>query len=83
MSTRTTITLDDDIVDRVKRESRARGTSFRDTLNDLLRNALLNLQNEPKRRSLVIKPVQMGYKPGLNYDDVEGLLEYAEGDQHR
>ena len=83
MSIRTTVTLDEDVLDRVKRESRARGMSFRDTLNDLLRSALLNLQNEPKRRKLVIKPVHMGYKPGLNYDDVEGLLEYAEGDQHR
>ncbi|HYZ87577.1 MAG TPA: hypothetical protein VE621_24390 [Bryobacteraceae bacterium] len=37
MSTRTTVTLDDDVLERVKRESRSRGASFRDTLNDLLR----------------------------------------------
>jgi hypothetical protein len=45
--------------------------------------SMLNLENEPKRRTLTIEPVHMGYKPGLNYDNVEGLLEYSEGDQHR
>jgi hypothetical protein len=82
MSVRTTVTLDDDVVARVKRESQARGASFRDTLNDLLRTALLGAGNKP-RRTLTIKPVQMGYRPGLNYDSIESLLEYGEGDQHR
>jgi hypothetical protein len=82
MSVRTTVTLDDDIMDRVKRESRSRGASFRDTLNDLLR-AALSLENQPRRRTLKIKPAHMGYRTGLNYDDVESLLEYGEGEQHR
>ena len=82
MSVRTTVTLDDDIVDRVKRASRSRGASFRDTLNDLLR-AALSLENQPRRRTLKIKPAHMGYRTGLNYDDVESLLEYGEGEQHR
>jgi hypothetical protein len=83
MSIRTTVTLDEDVLDRVKRESRSRGTSFRDTLNDLLRAALLNLDAKPRRRTLKIKPVRMGYKPGLNYDSVEALIEYGEGEHHR
>lgn len=66
MSIRTTVTLDDHVLDRVKRESRARGASFRDTLNDLLRTAL-SLQNRPCRRTLNIEPVRMGYRPGLDY----------------
>ena len=82
MSIRTTVTLDDDVVDRVKRESRSRGASFRDTLNDLLRAALSN-ENRPRRRTIKIRPSHMGYRPGLNYDDIGSLLEYAEGEQHR
>jgi hypothetical protein len=82
MSIRTTVTLDDDVLDRVQRESRSRGASFRDTLNDLLRMAL-SVENRPRRRTLKIKPTHMGYRPGLNYDDVESLLEYGEGEQHR
>jgi hypothetical protein len=82
MSIRTTVTLDDDVAARVKRESQSRGASFRDTLNDLLRVALLSAGNMP-RRTLKIKPAHMGYKPGLNYDSIESLLEYGEGEQHR
>jgi hypothetical protein len=83
MSIRTTVTLDDDVAARVKRESLSRGASFRDTLNDLLRAALLGGANKPRRRTLKIKPTHMGYKPGLNYDNIESLLEYGEGERHR
>ncbi len=82
MSIRTTVTLDDDVASRVKRESQSRGASFRDTLNDLLRAALLNIETKPRRRTLRIKPARMGYKPGLNYDNIESLLEYGEGERH-
>jgi hypothetical protein len=82
MSIRTTVTLDEDVVARVKRESQSRGTSFRDTLNDLLRAALLAVDYSPRRRALTIHPSHMGYKPGLNYDSIESLLEYGEGDRH-
>lgn len=83
MSIRTTVTLDDDVQERVKRESRSRGASFRDTLNDLLRVALLHVEQKPRRRTLKIEPTRMGYRAGLNYDSVESLLEYGEGEEHR
>ncbi len=83
MSIRTTVTLDKDVLDRVRRESRSRGASFRDTLNDLLRFALLARQQRPDRRSFRVKPSPMGLRSGLNYDDVEGLLEFGEGATHR
>jgi len=83
MSIRTTVTLDDDVVARVKHESQSRGASFRDTLNDLLRAALLGVDSKPRRRTLRIKPTHMGHKPGLNYDSIESLIEYGEGDRHR
>ena len=83
MSIRTTVSLDDDVVARVKRESLSRGASFRDTLNDLLRTALLGIEHKPRRRALAIQPTHMGHKPGLNYDSIETLLEYGEGDRHR
>jgi hypothetical protein len=83
VSIRTTVTLDDDVVARVKRESQSRGATFRDTLNDLLRAALLGVDSKPRRRALEIKPAHMGHKPGLDYDNIESLLEYGEGERHR
>ena len=83
MGIRTTVTFDDDVLEKLKRESRSRGASFRDTLNDLLRVALLHREQKPRRRTLKIEPTDMGYRAGLNYDSVEALLEYGEGEEHR
>lgn len=83
MSIRTTVTLDEDVLERVKDESRSSGNSFRDTLNNLLRLALLNTSAGPMHRSLKIEPTPMGQIEGLNYDDVESLLEFGEGERHR
>lgn len=77
------MTLDDDVVERVKEVSRSRGNSFRDTLNDLLRVGLLAAARPPSERTFSIRTFAMGVKPGLNYDDIESLLEYSEGEQHR
>jgi hypothetical protein len=83
MSIRTTVTLDDDVLVRVREESQARGSSFRDTLNDLLRAALLAAGEGPVRRTLTIRPAHMGFRPGLNHDSIASLLESAEGERHR
>jgi hypothetical protein len=56
---------------------------FLDTLNDLLRTALVGIDNKPRHRVLVIKPTPMGHKPGLNYDNIESLIEYGESERHR
>jgi len=83
MGIRTTVTLDEDVLARVKQESRSRGTSFRETINELLRSALVRGSTAPKRSGFRLRATHMGLRPNLNYDDVESLLEYAEGEQHR
>jgi hypothetical protein len=83
MRIRTTVTLDEDVLERVKRQSRSRGVPFRDSLNDLLRIGLMQQEQKPQGRKLKITPIAMGYRRGLNYDDVESLLAYGEGEQHR
>ena len=79
MSTRTTVTLDEDVAERVKEESRTRGVSFRETLNELLRAGLIAAENQPKGRRFYLEPHHGGYYLGLNYDCTEALLELAEG----
>jgi plasmid stability protein len=83
MSIRTTITLDDDVAERVKQQSRSHGKSFRETLNELLRAGLLAAETQPKRTKFRVKPFHSGYKPSLNLDCTEALLEYLEGPEHR
>ncbi len=83
MSIRTTVTLDEDVMERVKRVSRLRGVPFKEALNDLLRRALESAEQPPQRRTFKIQPFSMGYRTGLNYDDIESLIEYGEGERHR
>jgi hypothetical protein len=83
MSIRTTVSLDQDVLDHVRAESRTRGASFRETLNDLLRLALLTRSQKPDRGAFRVRPSRIGLRPGLAYDDVEALIEYGEGGPHR
>lgn len=83
MSIRTTITLDDDVLERVKAESRSRGASFKDTLNDLLRLALVQKVEKRPSRKFKVRPFNMGQLPGLDYDSVESLIAHGEGKNHR
>ena len=76
MSFRTTVTLDEDVMQRVRRHARSFGKPFKETLNELLRTGLLAAESRPARRTFRIKPFHMGYRPELNYDDAEALLEY-------
>lgn len=79
---RTTLTLDEDVAARVRREMRRSGMSFKETINTLLRRALNTAPKAPLA-PFKIKAHQMGERPGLPYDDIGGLLERLEGSGHR
>jgi hypothetical protein len=81
VSIRTTLTLDEDLYDRLKRDSRSQGVSFRDTVNRVLR---AGLHPPPARRKkFKVKAKNMGVIPGLNYDCTSKLLDELEGPAHR
>jgi hypothetical protein len=83
MSIRTTVTLDEDVIERVRRHARSRGKPFKEALNELLRAGLVAAESRPAKGRFHIKAFRMGYRPELNYDDVESLVEYLEGSLHR
>ena len=84
MSIRTTVTLDEDVLERVKQESRERGEPFKKTLNDLLRLAVSLDKAAQPRKPFKIRPFEnTGYIPGLNYDCISELLDYAEGEDRK
>ena len=80
---RTTLTLDDDIAALVEQEVRRSGDSFKGTINRLLRHGLTAADSKAERKPLVVTPLYMGLRPGLNYDNVEALLEELEGPGHK
>jgi hypothetical protein len=83
MSIRTTVTLDQDVYDRARDFSKARGIPFRQALNELVRNGLLAGSAPRPKQPFKIKPFRLGLRPGLSYDNIEALLEYGEGPYHR
>jgi hypothetical protein len=83
MSIRTTVTLEDDVLERAKKFSQKRGIPFRQALNDLVRAGLQVEAAPPPRKPFKIKPRHMGIMPGVSYDNIESVLELAEGVLHR
>ena len=77
------MTLDKDVYDRARDFSKARGISFREALNELVRNGLLAEAAPRPKKPFKIKPFRLGLRPGLSYDNTGALLEYGEGPFHR
>ena len=81
---RTTVVLEDDVLDRLQAETRTREASFRTTLNDVIRDGLaVAEQRRSGATAFRVKPRGMGLKPGFSYDSVSALLALGEGDDAR
>ena len=82
VSKRTTLTLEDDVAERLADESRRTGRSFKDVVNRAIRAGL----DGPSRSDLppfTVKARPMDPKPGIDFDDVWALIERLEGPRFR
>lgn len=76
--TRTTLTLEDDVADRLKEEMSTSGRSFKETVNNLIRLGLeAKKQPEPPRK-FVVRARPLEARPGISFDNIEELLEQVE-----
>ena len=81
---RTTLTLDDDIAAKLKAEARRTGLSMRDLVNATLRRGLAAPRPTKGRKPFRVMTRDLGaLAPGLSLDNVQDLLEQAEGPLHR
>jgi len=76
---RTTLTLDPDVAARVQGEAKKSGRAFKQVVNELLRFALNARRPGASRVRFEVKARELGLRPGLDYDDIGGLLEQVEG----
>ena len=79
---RTTLSLDDDVASLLNKEIRRSGFSFKEAVNHFLRMGLM-VPKQSNRKPFQVRPRPLGLPPGLNYDNVEELLEAIEGPMHR
>jgi predicted phage gp36 major capsid-like protein len=80
---RTTLTLDDDVAEKLKAEMRRRGTSFKETVNQCLRQGLERPRPEDLARPFRVEARSLGLRPGVQLDNVAGLLDALDGPTRR
>jgi len=81
---RTTLTLDDDVVAKLKAESRRAGRPFREVVNETLRRGLASRRSTTRRQAFRVTARDLGeIKPGLSLDNIAELIEQVEGSLHR
>jgi hypothetical protein len=80
---RTTLTLDEDVYNKLREQAEQSGRPFREVVNDSLRRALAIRAGGPPARFRV-RPRAMGKPPSENgYDDIPKLLDVIEGANRR
>jgi hypothetical protein len=70
------LTLDDDVADGLATAARRAGRPFRDVVNEAIRRGLRQPTEEPPFR---ITATEMRRRPGVEIDDIEGLLDVLDG----
>lgn len=79
---RTTLTLDDDVAAKLAAEAKRTGQPYRRLVNDALRNGL---ESSAKRElpPFRVRASNLGLRPGIDIDDIWGLIERLDGPGHR
>jgi len=80
---RTTLTLADDVAEKLRAEARRSGRSFKDLVNEVLRRGLAQ-RAAGRRAPFRVVARDLGHlKPGLSLDSVADVIERVEGSSHR
>ena len=81
---RTTLTLDEDIAQRLQAESRRTGRSFKEIVNEYLRMSLAQSRALKLMSPFRVVAADFGGPAGSgSYGNIEALLEESEGVEHR
>lgn len=81
---RTTLTLDDDVAAALERLRKVRRGSFRDLVNEALREGLRSLTAPPRKRARFrTREVDLGRCFPGNVDNVAEVLAVAEDDSYK
>ena len=80
---RTTLTIDDDLIDKARSIATRLQIPFRKVVNEALRAGLETAESSAKSRPYRTRPHSMGLKPGRNLDNIQELLAQIEGENFR
>ena len=80
---RTTINIDDDVLDRARNLADEQGMPFRLVINEALRAGLDQVEAPARRRPYQTQSRPMGLKKGYDLDNIQELLAQTEGEDFR
>jgi hypothetical protein len=80
---RTTLSIDDDVMERARAIAAKLRTPFRAVINEALRAGLDQVEQPTKQRPYKTKPHAMGLRSGRNIDNIQELLAQIEGEDSR
>ena len=80
---RTTLSIDDDVMERARAVAAKLSTPFKTIVNEALRAGLDHVEQPMKQRRYETKPVKMGLRNGRNIDNIQELLAQIEGEDSR
>jgi len=80
---RTTLTIDDDVIERARALAAKLRRPFRTIVNEALRAGLDKVEHLAEQRPYKTVPHPMGLWPGRNLDNIQGLLDQIEGEESR
>ena len=80
---RTTLNIDDDVIERARAVATRVGRPFRAVVNEALRAGLEAVERPAERKPYQTVPRDMGLRPGLSLDNVQELLAQVDGEDAR
>lgn len=83
LSMRTTISIDDDVIERARSASARMGVPFKTVINEALRAGLDRVELPPKTRPYKTESHEMGLRQGRNLDSIQDLIAQIEGEDSR
>ena len=78
---RTTLTIDDDIADFLREQSRLHEKTFKQVVNETLRRGMSPLANSVQRKPFKVKPFPGGFAPGVDPMNPKDFLNQLD-DEH-
>jgi hypothetical protein len=80
---RTTLTLDEDVLDRARLLAKSLHTPFRKVVNEALRAGLEEISKPAAQRPYQTKPHRMELREGYDLDNIQEVLAVAEGEDFK
>lgn len=80
---RTTLTIEDDVLDRARSLAEKLHSPFRRVVNEALRAGLQAIEKPTRARPYHTHPRKLGLKTGRSLDNIQELIAQIEGEAHR